>query len=739
VSRDALGGALDALRAEVGPPPSRELVRPVDLSPVPQFSRYASVAPGGGLTLAQDDRGGTLQAMAATGTLFAVVDALAENVSQVRWKLWRKARSGKPEDRVEVTSHAFLDLMANPNPFMTGQELREVGGQHFELIGETWLLVTLVGGMPVELWPARPDRMVPVTHPTKFLSGYVYVGPDGERIPLDVDEVEMIRRPHPYDPVRGIGAVQSILADIRSAQYSATWNANFFLNSAEPGGIIEIDPTVGKLSDPDFNRLRDRWNSQHKGLSKAHRVAVLEQAKWVDRKITQKDMQFTELRGVTRDVIREAFRFPKSLTGTTDDVNRAVAEAMDASYGKRLLVPRLERVKAAYNNLLRRFPTARDLEYDYVSPVEDDREADRRDLQVRATAAQVLIKSGFAHEDVCAAVGLPVMAVREIEPAPLTRESIELVARLRAELTAAQSPAAIAAPVYPARAREVIVLNRPAPYAHGERGPEPIATPHGPPADAPTLARRYVPRAEVTPELAQLQANWERALDDVSADWETNVLPAQYDEAVMRVRDAIDAGDLAALATLAVSSTAAAGILLDAMSVLGAEATIQAGHEAVTAGAIAATEAPIVPAPVEHYEAMATVVAAALAGGVALSAIGAAVRFAGPGVSGELVAERVRGHLDSLTDAQPRLWLGGALTMAQNRARLAAFRVLPEATYYASEENDRNTCGPCDRIDKKLLGSLDEAEELYPNGGYRKCDGGIRCRGTFVAKWTVGA
>jgi len=80
--------------------------------------------------------------------------------------------------------------------------------------------------------------------------------------------------------------------------------------------------------------------------------------------------------------------------------------------------------------------------------------------------------------------------------------------------------------------------------------------------------------------------------------------------------------------------------------------------------------------------------------------------------------------------------LGGALSNAQNTARIATMRSAPVAAYYADETLDQNTCGPCADVDGKWLGNdLDNVEELYPNGGYRDCEGRERCRGTVVAVW----
>jgi HK97 family phage portal protein len=284
-----------------------------------------------------------LGAMETSGTLFSVVDSLATAVSGSRWCLWRKAASGKPEDRTEVTSHAALDVWRKPNPFMTTSELLETSDQHFELTGEFWWVVSRdrrAPTLPLELWPVRPDRMSTIPHPTKFLTGYQYsIG--SETVPLTLDEVIFVRRPNPRDIYRGLGPLQAILADIDSDRFSAEWNRNFFRNSAEPGGIIQIDR---RLDDDQFNELRMRWNEQHRGVANAHRVAILEQGQWVDRKMTQRDMQFAELRDASRDVIMEAFRVSKTTLGISDDVNLANAKAAEYQFSAYLTVPRLRQL-----------------------------------------------------------------------------------------------------------------------------------------------------------------------------------------------------------------------------------------------------------------------------------------------------------------------------------------------------------------------------------------------------------
>ncbi|MFD5509119.1 phage portal protein [Streptomyces sp. NPDC127051] len=393
--------------------------------PVPFASRAQSHAYGFG---GRRDAQAQMAAMGSVGTLFSIVNRTSNATSQVEWKLWRKASSGRAEDRIEVTSHAALDLWNKPNPFMPRQEFVEATQQHIDLTGEgPWVISRhQASPIPLEIWPVRPDRITPIPDPETFLRGYMYQAPGGELIPLGLDEVIFLRMPNPLDPYRGMGPVQSILTDLDATRYSAEWNRNFFLNSAEPGGIIEVPNALG---DAEFDELRERWNEQHRGVANAHRVAILEHGKWVERKYSQRDMQFAELRSVSRDVIREAFGIPAFALGEVADVNRATAEASSTWFAEMLTVPRLKRIKAALNHdLLPLFgPAAKGLEFDYESPVPPDAETETKTLTARANAARTLIEAGLSKDDVLSAVGLPEIAAAGENGLATPRELADMV------------------------------------------------------------------------------------------------------------------------------------------------------------------------------------------------------------------------------------------------------------------------------------------------------------------------
>jgi hypothetical protein len=144
-------------------------------------------------------------------------------------------------------------------------------------------------------------------------------------------------------------------------------------------------------------------------VANAHRVAVIESGKWVPRAFSQRDMQFTQLRVVTRDAIMEAFRIHKSMMGISDDVNRSNAATSRIVFSESLQVPRLERTKGSLNNdYLPKFgPAANGLEFDYDSPVPPSAEDDRADLLVRAQAALAYVQAGYDGTSVAEALDLP--------------------------------------------------------------------------------------------------------------------------------------------------------------------------------------------------------------------------------------------------------------------------------------------------------------------------------------------
>lgn len=370
----------------------------INKSPVPLAERTSGRGMAGSWLMPRSGGMVTqMETMGTVGTVYAIVNRISTSTAKTCWKLWIKAASGLKEDRIEVMpgQHGALDLWNEPNKFMTQRQLVEAFSQHKELTGEGNIVIGKVGKLPVELWPIRPDRLEPVPDPYKFLLNWIYTGPSGDRVPLGTDELLRAITPNPMDPYRGMGPVQAILLDLDASRLSQQYQKNFYTNSARPGGIIEV-PTM--LGDDDFNQLRDRWAEQHQGVSKAHRVAILEVGKWIETQVSQRDMQMVEMANVSRDKVLEAWGFPKFALGMVEDVNRATAEASDYFYGKWLVEDRLDAIKDMLNSQLLPLygkDQSRKYEFDYESPVPENQEAELAGLAAKSAAVALLAGAGF--------------------------------------------------------------------------------------------------------------------------------------------------------------------------------------------------------------------------------------------------------------------------------------------------------------------------------------------------------
>jgi HK97 family phage portal protein len=347
------------------------------------------------------------EAYGSVGTLFAIVKQIYEAFGSTEWHLYRKTSVRDKNRRQEVLTHGFLDVWNMPNPFMTGRMFRETCQQHLDLVGETYFVLIKTGSIIYEMWPVRPDRMIPVKHPTKYLTGWIYRAPDGQEVPLDLDQVVQIKYPNPSDIYRGMGPVCSIQTDVDAARFAAEWNRNFFINGAQPGGVIKVPY---KMGDTEWKTFMERWNATHQGVANAHHVAILENADWVDTKFSMEDMQFSELRNLPRELIREAFAFPKPMLGTVDDVNRANADAGKEIMAENQTAPRLARWKDIINVfLLPQFANGKALELDYDNPVPVSTDQANATLTASAQAAQMLATTGWHPDDVTDACRLPHM------------------------------------------------------------------------------------------------------------------------------------------------------------------------------------------------------------------------------------------------------------------------------------------------------------------------------------------
>jgi hypothetical protein len=253
-------------------------------------------------------------------------------------------------------------------------------------------------------------------------------------------------------------------------------------------------------------------------------------------------------------------------------------------------------------------------------------------------------------------------------------------------------------------------------------------------------------------EALALGERWQEELDDAVTAWGERVGPEQYAVAVETIEAAVRASDVEALAALAVP-VLGEDLLFDAMITMYGEGADFVVQEAADQGVKIKPAKPearlpawaVVRAAATGASGSATLgswargIVARIAARVSAGLAGEALRLFRPGVTVAEVTDGVQTYWDGLTDAVPREAIGAGLSRATNLGKIDTYAAAKPRGWTlelrADEQLDKNTCGPCRKIDGEILPTREAAALAYGGAGYLYCEGRERCRGTMRATW----
>lgn len=275
------------------------------------------------------------------GYIFACINARANAIADTEWYV-EDSRGSKKEKSLA------LELLKKPNPFMSQYELLNITSKYLDTVGQAFWYIAKDGkyGIPREIWAINPSYIYIVPDKNSYIKGYVYkCGAD--TVPLDTDDILMFNNSNPANAYAGVSPLKALASIVETEKFANEYNRNFFYNNASPAGIVSYERT---LTDTQFDRIKEQWNSNYGGLSNAHKVAVLEGgAKFQSTGVTQKDMDFVTMKGLNKKEILSVFSVPEILI-TGEAVNRATAEVQESIFYKNAVRPVLRLIKDKLNN-----------------------------------------------------------------------------------------------------------------------------------------------------------------------------------------------------------------------------------------------------------------------------------------------------------------------------------------------------------------------------------------------------
>lgn len=238
--------------------------------------------------------------------------------SKLQLKIMQLDRNG---DKAEVTEGDLISLLQKVNPFWTQKRLLRMSELSLSLWGQVyWFLERGESGTqtPREIWWARPDRVKPVPHPEKYISGFLYDPINsGDTIPFSPQEVIWIRYPNPLDEFSGLSPIAAARIAADSASASMHSNRNLFAQGLQLGGFIMPPKDSGMTWTPDqAGEFEKDLQRRFAGVDRAHRWAVLRQEYQIkDMGMTMKDAEFINLLNWSLEDVARAYKIPLDLIG----------------------------------------------------------------------------------------------------------------------------------------------------------------------------------------------------------------------------------------------------------------------------------------------------------------------------------------------------------------------------------------------------------------------------------------
>lgn len=275
-----------------------------------------------------------------TTAVYACVRILAEAVASLPLHVYEYRDDG---GKKLVHDHPLYYLLHDePNPEMTSFVFRETLMSHLLIWGNAYAQIIRDGaGRVLGLYPLLPDKME-VQRDDKGNIYYVYsrnsdANPTFKEygnIKLKAEDVLHIPGLG-FDGLIGYSPIAMAKNAVGMTLACEEYGASFFANGANPGGVLEHP---GVLKDP--SKVRESWNSVYRGVSNAHKIAVLEEGmKYQQIGIPPEEAQFLETRKFQINEIARLYRIPPHMVGDLDKSSFSNIEQQSLEFVKYTLDP----------------------------------------------------------------------------------------------------------------------------------------------------------------------------------------------------------------------------------------------------------------------------------------------------------------------------------------------------------------------------------------------------------------
>ncbi|SPT53792.1 phage portal protein, HK97 family [Actinomyces bovis] len=252
------------------------------------------------------------------GSVRTVVDFLARNIASLSPKVFERVSD---TNRRRVTDHPLSELLARPNPRTTRYRLLN-DLVHDMCIYDTayWLKVKGKGTGGFGL-VRLPPRMVTPKGDSWFAPDCFEVRGDKGRQAFTPDQIVHFRGYSPSGDLVGTPPMEALRQALAEGFEAGRMRSQILKNGARASGYLQRPADAPRWSEETREKFRRSWHNQYVGAnsSEAGGTPILEDGMtFVKVAQTADELQYVEVRKLTREEVAAAFHVPAPMVGILD-------------------------------------------------------------------------------------------------------------------------------------------------------------------------------------------------------------------------------------------------------------------------------------------------------------------------------------------------------------------------------------------------------------------------------------
>ena len=280
--------------------------------------------------------------MKVCGYVYACVYRLMKSAASVPWLV--KVKKG--EDWEVAPDHPAAQLIAKPNPFMSGQDLIERVTAYLYLAGNAILGKVRARGVVAELWPYYPDRIKPIMDKLEFIKVYKYTDAGIIKY-IEAKDIIHWMFTDPANVYWGMSPMQAAGRMVDIEVEMSKWNKIAMQNRAVSDGVFSFKDS---LTPKQWAEARTQIREQHQGSATARTPWVLSGgATWQAMSLTPAEMDFIESKKLNREDICSVFGMPPPMICFYDNATLANIETARKILWLDTVIPYLDDLKSGFN------------------------------------------------------------------------------------------------------------------------------------------------------------------------------------------------------------------------------------------------------------------------------------------------------------------------------------------------------------------------------------------------------